>query len=373
METRNEIFFQGNTQYENTGDILINKSLVILLRQYGTIVVNNITMPEWYVQSLLLSPDECITNKQKSFYSYFMAEAFSAFFKRNKKIFLIAGPPGHLFGNSRDKSIRNLTSAVAFVLFRLLGVKIIKIGFSMGPLGKRLAFTEQFRSPLIKHYLVRDSLSLKLAKEIGIKHANFFPDLAWTLEVAKPATPPVKNKIVVSFRDSIVQGASSDEYLNKLKENLFGLLKTLDETYSIEIVYQVTRDRIFCKRIYDELKNDIKLTFNETQVTLDNAAEAYSSAVAIITNRLHGALLAYKYGALPLVLTDAKDHLKIKGIYLDAGVSNLLLNVHDDLEHNTSVFKSLLANKDEIIAKMNKTESEYIALSHNILSGIFKK
>jgi len=367
MAIKNIIFFQGKTQYENTGDILINKSLIQLLRKKGEVIINDNGMPDWYVSSIVESKEECISSKDVGFNRLLIK---SALFEKGTKVFLIAGPPGHLFGNSANKSFRNILTAGYFSLLNLFGVKIIKIGFSIGPVGKSLAVTERIRAIFTHYYLVRDSISLKLSKSIGIAKADFFPDLAWMYQLKIGSSIQPKRKIVISFRNSIFEGQSDDTYLIKLRESLFAMLRNIDQTYSFEVVYQVKRDYDFCKKLYDELKKEMNITFNETQITLDNAADAYAEAYCVITNRLHGALLGYKYGALPVILTDANDHLKIKGIYQDAGVTELLINIHDGINSNVSQFLSLLENSNAIIGKMNVKEQEYIALSDNILAKI---
>ncbi len=372
MERSNYIFFQGNTQYENTGDVLINKSLIQLLRVHGDIIVNNAEMPDWYIEDLNLKPEECISSTGQSFNAYLIKQVLNSK-AANKNIFLIAGPPGHLFGNSRQKSFRNLISSGLFVFLRLYGVKIIKMGFSIGPIGRTLGITEFLRAATNQYYLVRDSLSLKLAKSLGIKHARFYPDLAWMYKVGESTQSNQKTKIIVSFRDSVVQGQSSDLYLDALKKNLFAMIKNIDAAYEIEVIYQVKRDFDFCKKLYVELSKELDVTFNENQVTLGNAVDAYKDALCILTNRLHGALLAYKYGALPLVLTDANDHLKIRGIYMDAGVDDLLLNVNDTIEDNIRKFNALIKGYPVVMGRLNKKELEYNVLSTTILTEVFKK
>lgn len=360
-------FFQGNTQYENTGDVLINKSLIQLLRQQGNVIVNDTQMPQWYLQSLNLHDKERITRNSSSFTVCLL----KSLFKRNVKVYLIAGPPGHLFGNSIKKSFRNIISGLFFMILQLFGAKIIKIGFSMGPIGKTLAWTEWFRALFTDHYLVRDSITLKLAKSIGISKASFFPDLAWMYEVE--AFTPVENKstIVISFRNSIVEGMSSDLYLQKLRETLFAMLKNADGDFKIVVSYQVERDFHFCKKLFEELSEEMSVSFNNVQITLENAASTYTSASCIITNRLHGALLAYKYGALPIVLTDASDHLKIRGIYLDAEVNNLILDVNESVEDNIQHFDRLIRERAKLLSVLQKKEVEYLAYASDVLNRIY--
>src|SRR5690606_15240623 len=107
-----------------------------------------------------------------------------------------------------------------------------------------------------------------------------------------------KDKILISFRDSIVTGTSSDLYLERLRTCLFSMLCLIKDDYQVEVVYQVAMDYDFCKLLYQELSGEFDITFNENQVTLETAGEVYEKGVCIITNRLHGALLGFEYNAL---------------------------------------------------------------------------
>jgi polysaccharide pyruvyl transferase WcaK-like protein len=368
----NIVFFQGKTQYENTGDVLINKSLVQLLRNYAAVLVNNKEMPESYVESLGLQPQECITKTGNNFNLRLLQSAFAAAVRKDAaKVYLIAGPPGHQFGNSIKKSFRNVLSGCYFSVLNVLGVKIIKIGFSIGPIGKAIACSEKFRALFTHHYLVRDSMSLRLSQDIGIQKAALFPDLAWLYALPKAVKPAEKRKVILSFRHAVTASGADDLYLTKLKQHLFAMLKSLDDTYEVEVVYQVKRDYDFAKVLFEELGKEIRLSFNEVQVSLENAGEVYGSGVCVLTNRLHVALLSYKYGALPLILTDAKDHLKIKGIYEDANAGALMLDVNSGLNENITQFVSLLQNRQALLHNLNNKEQEYSNLSKKTFEKIF--
>ncbi|MBX2921987.1 MAG: polysaccharide pyruvyl transferase family protein [Chitinophagaceae bacterium] len=373
MQERKLVFFQGNTQYENTGDVLINKSFIVLIKKYAQLIINDKEMPDWYVASLGLTKEECISDRGSHFYLYLAGKALmSRLGVAKNTVYLIGGAPGHEFGSSVSKAVKNFIIAILYFILRVCGAQIFRLGFSIGPIGKAVGVSEKFRSVFMNQYFVRDSLSLSLCHQIGINKARFFPDLAWLYQPNR-TTSFTKNKIVLSFRHSVLDESSDDQYLERLKANLFFMLQSVSEKYSIEVLYQVKRDLEFCGKLYDELKNVMPVTFRQEQVTLETAEAAYGGACCILTNRLHVALLGYKYGGLPLILTDSESHLKIKGIYTDAGMGYLLLDVNNGIEKNAHDFNGLLQNRDDIINKLNKKEGEYKQLAGTLLEEVFKK
>lgn len=112
------------------------------------------------------------------------------------------------------------------------------------------------------------------------------------------------------------------------------------------------------------------MDFEEAQITLETAGRAYQNGVAIITNRLHGALLAAKYDVLPLVLSDIDKHLKIKGIYHDAGLHDLLLEASDTNEAILEKVLTLLENRTQIMEQLAQIEQRYHALTMDSMAKV---
>ncbi|WP_200979287.1 polysaccharide pyruvyl transferase family protein [Echinicola sp. 20G] len=372
MNPTKTIYFQGNTQFENTGDVLINKSLLEIFRLYGNIVLNDQKLPNYYKEALKLKPEEYSTTGQGGFYNQLFRNAFKSIFRKESKVVMVAGPPGHVFGNSSKKIKKNLEYSVFLFLLKIMGVKIIRLGFSMGPIGQQQAISERIRSWFTHHYWVRDSISLQLAHQIGIQKAQYFPDLAWMYSAnGVDLSKANKSEIIFSFRDGIYKDDSGDNYTDQLTQNLMYLIGHLKDRYRIKITYQVLQDYAFCKALYEKLlEKGCEVTFIEKQITLDNAGEAYKDGVAIITNRLHGALLAAKYDVLPIVMTDVDKHLKIKGIYQDAGLDELLLDANLSNEELLQQINLLLLKREAIIQKLDEVEKQYHVYSMDNMDKI---
>ncbi|AWW29058.1 hypothetical protein DN752_02290 [Echinicola strongylocentroti] len=354
-------YFQGNTQFENTGDVLINKSLIEIFRKYGKVVINDQKLPEYYKVALELKTAEKSTFAKGSFYKQLFLKAWESMFKKDQKVVMVAGPPGHIFGNSTKKILKNFEYTVFLILLTMLGVRIVRMGFSMGPIGKQQALSERIRAWFTHHYLVRDSISLDLAHSIGIPKAQFFPDLAWTYHAnGVDLSKTKKEEIIFSFRDGIYKDDDGNRYRDALMERLMFIIDRLKDQYRLKVTYQVLGDYTFCKELHGMLvEKGYKVEFDEEQITLKTAGKAYKNGVAIITNRLHGALLAAKYNVLPLVLTDIDKHLKIKGIYHDAGIDNLLLEASDSNETLLDKVVHLLEQREPILQQLASIEKRY--------------
>ena len=370
MEKTVTTYFQGNTQFENTGDVLINKSLIELFRTHGNVVINDEKLPGFYKEALNLASHEKSSSNKGSFYKQLFQKAWASLFKKGQKVIMVAGPPGHIFGNSNKKIRKNMEYTADLIALQLLRVKIVRMGFSMGPIGKKQAVSERIRAWFTHHYWVRDSISLSLAHEIGIPKARFFPDLAWTYH-ANGVDQAQKEEIIFSFRDAIYKDDDGQRYKNALVERLMFIIDHLKDRYKLKITYQVLGDYAFCKELHETLRaKGYEVDFEEAQITLETAGRAYQNGVAIITNRLHGALLAAKYDVLPLVLSDIDKHLKIKGIYHDAGLHDLLLEASDTNEAILEKVLTLLENRTQIMEQLAQIEQRYHALTMDSMAKV---
>ncbi|GGF25844.1 polysaccharide pyruvyl transferase family protein [Echinicola rosea] len=374
MEKKVTTYFQGNTQFENTGDVLINKSLIELFRTYGAVVINDEKLPAFYKDALVLASQEKSTVGKGSFYRQLFDKAWKSLFKKDQQVIMVAGPPGHIFGNSTKKIKKNLAYSAFLIVLRLLRVKVVRMGFSMGPIGKKQAVSERIRAWFTHHYWVRDSISLDLAHAIGISKARFFPDLAWTYHAnGVNLSQARKEEIIFSFRDAIYKDDDGQRYKNALVDRLVYIIDHVKERYKLKITYQVLGDYGFCKELYEILsEKGYEVSFEEEQITLESAGKAYQNGVAIITNRLHGALLAAKYEVLPLVLSDIDKHLKIKGIYQDAGLQELLLEASETNGALLEKVLHLLERREQILEQMQQVEQQYHTLTLDSMAQVLK-
>jgi polysaccharide pyruvyl transferase WcaK-like protein len=371
---KNIIFYQAKTQFENTGDLLINKSLIDLLRTYGRLVVNDKGVPPKFSEQLGLKDEERLTMVTKSAFSvYLLMVLCESFFKRNMRVYLFSGF-GHLYGGSFKQGLKLVLGGFVFMFLKLMRCQIVKVGFSLGPIGFFVGKAEAFRAQFVSRYFVRDTLSLDLARETGIRHVEVFPDLAWSFRpqffVKRLRQSGQRPTVFISFRESTHE-------LDVTKGYKFFLIRTmkilLDEIRpaKIKIGYQVERDKKFCLQIFSDLVPQYKPDFVDERVTVVCAGAVYGDVDYVLSNRLHVLLFAYKFGALPLAVIDKKKHLKITGIFRDSDLSDLLFDLNDDEGSARLHMRNIVDMRAVLGERLERQENLLAAKSAEILCDIF--
>ncbi|NJM89955.1 MAG: hypothetical protein HC847_25225 [Hydrococcus sp. RU_2_2] len=99
METNsnNIIFCQAEIPYENQGDLVINKILLMQLRKYGRLIVNDRKVPAWYCKQLELTDEEKASTYQRKFPILIVLWGLKTLFNLNKNVYLMLRP-GHFYG-----------------------------------------------------------------------------------------------------------------------------------------------------------------------------------------------------------------------------------------------------------------------------------
>jgi len=368
---RNILFYQGKTQYSNTGDALINKSLIAHFRSKAKVYFSDRNIPKNYLEQLELLDSELTGLTGISFVFHTILYSLKSTFKPDIKVYYLATVPGHQFGAGFKNAVKQLCLFFMYMLLYISGVKIIKIGFSIGPIDRAASILEKMKSFFIPYYYVRDPVSLKLVHDIGIKKAKFFPDLAWTYSV--PLINNVADKVIfISFRTQVLSGNGVDNYSKELEDKLELLLNSCFIDYKIVIGYQVEEDKDFCKYLYNKLKTSRDVLFIEEQISLSDA-HLYAQFRYLLTNRLHVGLLGFQYGSLPLILSDVKKHLKIKGIFEDAKSDHLLLDIKEEnsklvIDCN-KIMKNYDINYKDLVSEKEKYKLKSVEIINNIFSN----
>lgn len=367
----NYIFYQTKTKFINTGDALINKALLDTLREYGKLQCNcSKEIPEDFIEELGIKEEEKINCKNEIiFVSTILKRAFKS--KKNKdKVFIVSGL-GHTFGGSMRKVIRNLLVGFLFPIYRLFGVKIIRIGLSIGPISNLLAITEKFRSLFINEYLVRDTQSLELCHRIGIKKAKLCPDLSWLYLKEKERKGNINKNVIINLRKNILH-ENDENYINCMISKCEEILKEINlktnKKMHLIFTYQVAEDKEYCKKMYEIFKNKYPSELIEDQISLKDAEKYYSLASYNISNRMHSLLLGYKYGSLPIALIDTKKHVKIEQTLIDCKLEKLAIDVYYG---NKNEIEYILDNSNELLSQLFKVEKEKQIEILKILDRIF--
>jgi polysaccharide pyruvyl transferase WcaK-like protein len=334
LESSDHLIFCGaQTQYDNLGDLIINRILLGKLQTYGTIVVKDKDVPDWYYQRLGLSGSERVSQYQWKFNYLMFFAALRLRLSGSKRAVYLVETPGHRYGTATVEQLKvSLLTLFHYVILWLAGVRICTFGVSIGPFSKSLELLEWCRSRILYFYSVRDSLSETYAEQIGIRRATRFPDLAWLLDVPDEPTDfllPQGDYVIFSFREQTHNLVRSLDYQQNLYQTLDAIAELVCQTWSKKLVitYQVEMDQVFCRQLAERYESLHSVQFVEERVDLDSMQRIYGGAFMVFSNRLHVLMLAMAFGAIPIAVIDKANHRKITGIFDDADLSNLMIDV----------------------------------------------
>lgn len=346
-----EIYFRPARQIENTGDLLINKIEIELLRKYGSTIIDDSDTPSWYIDQL--NPDGLHTLMT----SFSNESLYKTIWKRlkinrgrDRKVIYLVLPPGHTSRKGRKAAKNTLNNFLKLYLLKLYGCKIIRTGFSIGPFDTLNGIVEALNTRAYDHCSLRDQSSMKLARQLNFKSPKFSPDLAWAY---KPDIPPVagRNYIVISMRSNSYGETHSSKYLKPIKERMLEILTAiLPVDTQIVFSYQVIYDRDAGYELCDHFKAQFPKSYVlDKKLLLDDAVKLYAGAKCVFSNRLHVLLLAIQSKTLALPFVKDNDNRKITSIYGDNGLAKYMLYSDGDIQAQIENLRQTLLNEQEII------------------------
>lgn len=357
MKSNNIIFYHCSTECGNFGDAIINRNLLKLLRNYGKILLNDKKIPESFLNQLALRPEERVSKNTPNFLLTILGYAYKSRFHRNQNIYLFF-PPGHLFSLDNEKKLSIILFSAYMFIARCLGVRICRVGFSMGSFSRAKKIVEFMNAKLMYLYGIRDSLSESYAHSIGVTNTTRFPDLSLididtnkSLFSTKLTKHIHKKKyIVFSCCQSVPAVLSQVEVENETIKALDEIVAKFchNQEYKLLLCYQVAKDKKFILKLKERYKSSVSLELIDRQLTEDDCADIYGNAELVFTNRLHVALLALVNGGLSIALIDPIIHSKISGIFRDASLQMLIFDLRESPKHQIEKLENILSNADEI-------------------------
>ncbi|MGF9567111.1 polysaccharide pyruvyl transferase family protein [Neorhizobium sp. JUb45] len=317
-------FFSANTQYENAGDALINRELLKVLRRWGRVRVAQSGAPEAFIKQLRLEPQELHYESRPALWLGAVLAGTKARFSRTERPYLALTPgdPGGFF--DRDVMLRG----ALMLMLTLAGVRIVRLGVSLGRMSRgRLRF-EAFMSRFYAHIGIRDSNSLDLARTYGFRNCGYFPDFALALDPTEGFSKVDHHfNIAVSLRDDNLGQVDRAMLVTKLDQVIDAV--SVNRPVSLHFVAQVGLDDAFARYLKDRYAGRIRSVMSEEQ-NIDRLTNIYSRADLIVSNRLHALLLASACGAVPLGLLFPESNVKIVGLLGDLGLGDHWLNPNDE-------------------------------------------
>lgn len=354
------ILYLVATQYDNMGDLLINKCLVDELAKNGKVYLDTKGVPLNF-KSVLLDNPNVFELKELGDFSLKGKGLLSLPFRKLDFDYFFKSPgPFGGFKTSKQK----MHAFIFHYIFRLLKWKGIKSYL----IGNDYMLESDFDKKMIKKYnnslsgiFVRSKKNESMLKDLQITKAAYSPDLCYVLD-ANIDSDLKRSKVGISFRDL---GKDVNSQIEKSVEIFINHFS--EKGMDVEIFYQVERDRSFNKYLFDKYKskntsfrNDV-LTWKEKSFYLDKKL--------VLSNRLHVLLLGQLHNCVPISLTFNQTNTnKINNIFDSVNMSDFLYSniTKNDLEQ----FEINELNLVEHIKMVNSTQKEYF---ESILRNIFNQ
>jgi polysaccharide pyruvyl transferase WcaK-like protein len=373
------IFFNVHTQYENLGDMVINRNLLFLLRKHGEVIVNDNDTPQDFLDNLGVVSEERFTNKYSG--RFFLKVLTVALKLRGKKDIYLFIPPGHRVS---DLKVKQLILSLILIIFSILGIKVCEVGVSIGSFNWMKQLAEKLKSGFIHFYGVRDKLSRDIGNQYGIKNLSLVADLSLAYPLMLEHNKKYANQEHGDYLIKELEGLSNFSVLSFRIDTTDPKTKNYSESvtsYILETVaklnqplvlaYQVTQDKVYMAELYEKLKSKgHAVRFIDIQLDLAGAELLYSRAQYVLSNRLHVLLFAALVNSLPIAIINPADNRKISALFADAHLNELILDVEDkDFVKLEKSLANIADNKEAIKDKV----ATLIRRGAEVLSSVFNE
>lgn len=339
------IFYRGKTQYENLGDLLIARTLLAVLREHGRVIFDDTRVPSWYRKEIGVQDSEGSSTSALPFFIQLFLHGACGRLSRRSIIYLML-PPTHSYSKSLQRDMQLVLALPLIVLLRLLGVRICRLGGSIGPFTLLRGVIEVLGARQMYYYSLRESSSMAYAHRIGVQRIECFPEITLLMPVpALSAVLPVRirNEAVLSFRQEVRSGCKAEGYVACLLPILDEIVDCVikSASFKVQIAYQVEEDQPFSLFLYERYRNRYDFVFPPKHITQKTMGEVYSSAALAFSNRLHVLLLGALHGCIPVAVIDADEQQKISGVFNDMYLNRLIIDVRHDTFKGEWILNSL--------------------------------
>ena len=352
------VYVDCRTQFDNLGDDLILAELLSFARARGTVVADDRATPEWVSEILGIRPEESTAARGGGFTRRLLAQAVNDRRSRVADEVVLLLKPGHIGGAYTGRVLLRRVGLLALSAgCRLVGVRVVRIGFSVDELSPTLRRIEKLQSKVMAEYLPRDPLSIEYATRVGIRVTGRSTDLAFGM--AYSDAPPARYDTALSFRPSMVGRATQDGYADELQLLLASWLdRQAEQGRSTVWCSQVVSDDAFAARV-DGDRGTPRVSFNRDSASAAALLDTYSVSSVVLTNRLHTLLFALARGTLAVALTDTASHNKLTGLLKDIGLGDLVIDLHGQTPEGLEArLDELRANRPAILEQAREVFAE---------------
>lgn len=367
----NYFLYNLATQHVNTGDLLINKSLVNLLRKHGQVIVDDRNTPTTFIEQLLAEGDQRLSSITDQSLFDFIEDKLKIPSEDTYYLVLVPG----------DISIKGFKAALAgtwFFISRLrklkqMGCRILRLGVSLNTFDLPNILAESLYSRAYHVYGLRDEQSITKANRFYFSNVRYFPDLAWAYHPQPVGRARIiKEKyILISFRANRYGGVHDSDYFLSIKKQLIDVLSQSSlHRYKIIVSYQVQYDQEAGQELVELLANDFNVEFIDKVLSLEEAIHLYTGADLIISNRLHVLLLGTICKTLSIPFINPLDNKKIAGIYKDNAIYDMVLDYRKNATEISNKLVDMIERKEVILHLLEEKHRHNASIIKNLINDI---
>lgn len=286
-------YFQCSCQYDNLGDLLINKLLVDELGRYGKVYVDASGAPDRFAEALLRNEQAVDASNSVAAAANGVSRRLAlAKFLRSNHVRLIADSPGPTFSSTYINGIRLWNNRLRNLLLRMSGIKVVNIGKCCSNL---IADGNDFRDTFANSYLMRSEASVAhVAESIGQERVRFVPDLCFLMNYMPGVTAQNKRRIALF---DIRLTNDHNELLNWCRQLASDFIA---QSFDVIVYYQVESDRPAAMRLFESIA-DLGVQIRRELVWYDDLG-FFADKMFVVSNRLHSLLCGAAYGAFPICM-----------------------------------------------------------------------
>lgn len=311
-----KILYIVATQYDNMGDLLINKCLVDELAKFGEVYLDTKNVPLSF-KSVLLEGPNIRELSEISGISLKGKGLFLSLFSPSLNFDYVFKSPGPFGGTvTFNEKIRAFLFYIIFYLMKLKGAKSVLIGNDFILRSNFDNWIIGLYNKVLEGIYVRSNENVSLLRRIGISNAGYSPDMCFMMNTE--INNVQRNKVGVSFRDM------GDEANQKIRKSLSNFVQYFSKR-KIEIVffYQVERDKAFNYQLFSEFRSPYTL-FEENVLKWEDR-NYYQDMILVLSNRLHVLLLGQTFECVPMGLEFSQlKTIKIRNIFDSVGLNRLI-------------------------------------------------
>lgn len=372
---RNRAYFVPAGQVENLGDQLINMATLDAMRSHAEIVVDDLDAPGWFVDAITRQGDVRFSSIAKRRFFLSLAKKVVGERLRGETVrnFIVL-PPGHTSRRGARQARAACGRYLRLLCLRLLGCRIVRAGFSIGPFDRLNAIVESAASRVIGFYGLRDQASLAIARRYRFADPQYFPDLAWSGPFVRSSRNHAEGPVVLSFRSNAFGQVHSSRYLAPIRQRLRQLLESpLLHGRRIVVAYQVQADAQAARELFEDLRDaghPVELLAD--RLDLARARELYGGAFCVLSNRLHVLLMAAQSGGLPIALVQAGDNDKITSMLADNGLEGLALRLDADPTADLETLNRILDDRVVVMERIERVRCENARRISEGIAAVFQ-